>query len=255
MNGLSSIALALAALTGAEAFTAVVPWVGCRSCGFLGGPAPHAAGTKAGNSPRCMRPQMMPTGFKILAQDSSGADDPFSAARTRAQTINYAFIAACVPGIMPYQEAVESFVDTTVACLDAGVSLGALDLTMAQTQSTGNENIDRQLGFTGTEDGRQFAAEEVALRRQWIVFVYAAALCVGSHAPEFSSAGDLAALSYVRNIYNNFWKKGQRDVKSINMEMTFATAESNLAAQSPTEKAMLSQALRFALTAFDRLSS
>jgi hypothetical protein len=47
-----------------------------------------------------------------------------------------------VPGIMPYQEAVDSFVETTIACLDAGVSLGALDLTMPQTQSTGDEDID-----------------------------------------------------------------------------------------------------------------
>jgi hypothetical protein len=30
---------------------------------------------------------------------------------------------------------------------------------------------------------------------------------VGSHAPEFSSTGDLASLSYVRNIFTNFWKK------------------------------------------------
>ena len=43
---------------------------------------------------------------------------------------------------MPYQEAVDSFVETTIACLDAGVSLGALDLTMPQTQSTGDEDID-----------------------------------------------------------------------------------------------------------------
>ena len=189
----------------------------------------------------------------IMLSDSEGdLSDPFASSKKRAQTINYAFIASCVPGIMPYQEAVDSFVSTTIDCLDAGVSLGALDLTMSQTQSTGNADIDRQLGFA---QGRQFAAEEVALRRQWILFVYAAALAVGSHAPEFSSPGDLAALSYVRNIYNNFWKKGQRDIKSINLEMTLMTAESNLAAKTPTEKAMLSQALRFALTAFNQLSA
>lgn len=146
-------------------------------------------------------------GALIMEGDSDLSSDPFAASKKRAQTINFAFIAACVPGIMPYQEAVESFVSTTIECLDKGVSLGALDLTMSQTQSTGNATIDQQMGFS---QGRQFAAEEVALRRQWIVFVYAAALAVGSHAPEFSSAGDLASLSYVRNIFNNFWNKVNR---------------------------------------------
>jgi len=151
---------------------------------------------------------------------------------------------------MPYQEAVDSFVATTIECLDAGVSLGALDLTMSQTQSTGDAQIDTQMGFAS---GRQFAAEEVNLRRQWIVFVYAAALVVRTHSPEFSSAGDLAALSYVRNLHANFYAKGQRDLKSINMELTFITAGTEEAAKTPEEKAMLSQAMRFALAAFDRL--
>jgi len=167
----------------------------------------------------------------------------------RAQGINYAFIAACVPGLMPYQESVDSFVATTIECLDAGVSLGALDLTLSQTQSTGNDQIDEQMGFGA---GRQFSAEEVSLRRQWIVFVYAAALTVGVHSPEFSSAGDLAALSYVRNLHANFYSKGAKNLKAINMEMTFLTAGTEEAAKSETEKAMLSQAVRFALAAFDQ---
>ena len=157
-----------------------------------------------------------PAAALTMAGDFDLSSDPFAASKKRAQTINYAFIAACVPGIMPYQDSVQSFVETTIECLDAGVSLGALDLTMSQTQSTGDEDIDRQMGFS---QGRQFAAEEVALRRQWIVFVYAAALAVGSHAPEFSSMSDLASLSYVRNIYNNFWKKAHSHLtQSIDQE-------------------------------------
>lgn len=180
------------------------------------------------------------------------SDDPFAAARLRAQRINYAFIAACVPGIIPYQEAVDSFVATTIECLDAKVSLGALDLTLSQTQSTGDPRLDGQLGFSA---GRQFAQEEVALRRQWIVFVYAAALAVGSHAPEFSSPGDLAALTFVRRLHASFYAKGQRDLRSIGMEMEFLTAGTDQAARTPAEKAMLSQAARFALSAFGQLSS
>ena len=187
-----------------------------------------------------------------LAMSSDGAD-PFAAATVRAQRINYAFIAACVPGILPYQEAVDSFVATTIECLAEGVSIGALDLTLSQTQSTGNADVDRALGFGGS-GGRQFQAEEVGLRRQWILFVYAAALAVGSHAPEFSSPADLATLRYVRNLYENFYQRGQRDLSSINLEMTFNVAGTEEAAKTPTEKAMLSQAVRFALAAFDQLS-
>ena len=56
-----------------------------------------------------------------MSMDSS---DPFAAATIRAQRINYAFIAACIPGILPYQEAVNTFVSTTISCLDDGVSIG-----------------------------------------------------------------------------------------------------------------------------------
>ena len=56
-----------------------------------------------------------------MSMDSS---DPFAAATIRAQRINYAFIAACMPGIMTYQEAVSTFVSTTISCLDDGVSIG-----------------------------------------------------------------------------------------------------------------------------------
>jgi len=190
----------------------------------------------------------MQSGNSGLSPDPS---DPFASSKLRAQDINYAFIAACVPGIMQYQEALDMFVETGIECLEDGVSLGALDLTLSQTQSTGDTQIDQQLGFGA---GRQFAAEEVALRRQWIAFVYAAAVAMGTHSPEFTSAGDLSTLRYVRNLYNNFYRKGQRDLKSINLEMTFMTAGTDEAAKTPTEKAMLSQAVRVALTAFDQLS-
>ena len=150
-----------------------------------------------------------------------------------------------------YQEALDMFVETAIDCLEDEVSLGALDLTLSQTQSTGDTQIDQQLGFA---TGRKFAAEEVALRRQWIVFVYAAAVAMGTHSPEFTSPGDLSTLRYVRNLYSNFYRKGQREIKKINLEMTFLTAGTDEAAQTPTEKAMLSQAVRVALTAFDQLT-
>ena len=156
-----------------------------------------------------------------MASGEAGTD-PFAAATQRAQRINYAFIAACVPGILPYQEAVDMFVATTIGCLAEGVSIGALDLTLSQTQSTGNADLDRALGFGSA--GRTFQAEEVGLRRQWILFVYAAALAIGSHEPQFSSPGDLSTLRYVRNLYENFYAKGQRDLSSIKLEMTFAVA-------------------------------
>ncbi len=118
-----------------------------------------------------------------------------------------------------------------------------------------------QLGFT---TGRQFAAEEVGLRRQWILFVYSAALAVGSHTyspadtmsirPTLTGLGDVVATRYVRHLYENFYAKGLKDLKSINLEMTFVTAGTDEAAKTPTEKVMLSQAARFALTAFDLLS-
>jgi hypothetical protein len=186
-----------------------------------------------------------------MASGEAGTD-PFAAATQRAQRINYAFIAACVPGILPYQEAVDMFVATTIGCLAEGVSIGALDLTLSQTQSTGNADLDRTLGFGAA--GRKFQAEEVGLRRQWILFVYAAALAIGSHKPQFSSPGDLSTLRYVRNLYENFYAKGQRDLSCIKLEMTFAVAGTEEAAKTPTEKAMLSQAVRFALAAFDQLS-
>ena len=59
---------------------------------------------------------------------------------------------------------------------------------------------------------------------------------MGTHSPELSSTGDLADLRYVRNLFNNLSKKGQRDLKSINLEMTFLTAGTDETAQTPTEK-------------------
>jgi hypothetical protein len=36
--------------------------------------------------------------------------------------------------------------------------------------------------------------------------------------------GDVVATRYVRHLYENFYAKGQKDLKSINLEMTFVTA-------------------------------
>ena len=242
--------LALLMLTAVDAFVVLPtsPSAGSVRTGAVSCPA-CASRMPAPHSARRLRQGRLPL---AMAGGESGAD-PFAAATARAERINYAFIAACVPGILPYQEAVDSFVATTIECLAAGVSIGALDLTLSQTQSTGNADVDRALGF-GAAGGRQFQAEEVGLRRQWILFVYAAALAVGSHAPEFSSPADLATLRYVRNLYENFYEKGQRDLSSINLELTFNIAGTEQAAKTPTEKAMLSQAVRFALAAFDQLS-